>query len=60
MFGLDLLGILPSAWVVKSMKKGAYLMKAQAAVFPIARELWRFVLSTALHAIWVKRLRRME
>ena len=61
-FGLDLPAIPPYAWDVirQSMDPGANLSKAQAAIFPAARELWRFVVSTTLHAIWVERLRRME
>ena len=35
-------------------------IKAQVAVFPAARELWRFVVSATLHTIWVERLRCME
>ena len=60
-FGLDLPEITPNAWDVikKSMDTGADLSKAQAAVFPAARELWRFVVST-LQAIWLERLRCME
>ena len=60
-FELDLPGISLYAWNVikQSMDPGADLSKAQAAVFPAARELWRFVVSTTLHSIWVERLLRM-
>ena len=59
---MDLPGIPPNAWVVvkHSLNTGADLLKAQVAVFPAARELWCFVVSTTLHVIWVERLRRME
>ena len=62
MFGLDLPAIPPNAWVIvkQSMNTGDDLLKAQDEVFPAARELWRFVVSTTLHAIWVQRLRRIE
>ena len=62
MFGLDLPETPHNAWDViqQSLDPGADLSKAQAAAFPAARELWRFVVSTTLHAIWVERLRRME
>ena len=33
---------------------------AKDAVFPDVRELWRFAVSTTLHAIWLERLRRMD
>ena len=61
-FGLDLPEIQRNAWDVikQSMDPGANLSKAQAAVFLAARELWRFVVSTTLQAIWIERLRRME
>ena len=61
-FGLDLPEITPNAWDVikQSIDTGADLSKAQAAVFPAARELWRFVVSTTLQDIWLERLRRME
>ena len=42
------------------MDPGAELSEAQAAAFPVARELWRFVVSMTLHAIWAERLRRMK
>ena len=62
MFGLDLPGIPPNAWVVvkHSLNAGADLLKAQAAVFPAAQELWHFVVSTTLHAIYVECLYRIE
>ena len=62
MFGLDLPETPHNAWAViqQSIDPGADLLKAQAAAFPGARELWRFVVSTTLHAIWVERLRRMD
>ena len=44
----------------QSMGTSAAFLKAQAAVFPADRELWRFVVSTALYDIWVDHLRRME
>ena len=52
-FGLDLPEIPPNAWDVikQSMDPGSSLSKAQAEVFPGARELWRFVVSTSLQAI---------
>ena len=61
-FGLDLPGTPHNAWAViqQSLDPGADLLKAQAAAFPAARELWSFVVSTTLHAIWVERLRRMD
>ena len=61
-FGLDLTEIPPNVWVVvkHSLNTGADLLKAQAAFFPAAQELWRFVVSTTYRAIWVERLRRME
>ena len=61
-FGLDLPGIPANAWVFvkQSLHTGTDLFKSQSAVPPAARELWRFVVSTILHAIWVERLRRME
>ena len=60
-FGLDLPEIQRNAWDVikQSMDPGANLSKAQAAVFLAARELWRFVVSTSLQAIWLERLSRM-
>ena len=62
MFGLDLPEIPHNAWdvILQSMDPDADLSKAQAAAFPAAREVWRFVVSTTLHAIWVERLHRME
>ena len=61
-FGLDLPGIPLNAWVVVKhfLNTGVDLLKAQAAVFHAARELWRFVVSATLHTIWVERLRCME
>ena len=61
-FGLDLPGISPNAWVVvkHSLNTGTIVLKDHAAVFPAARELWRFVVSTTLHAIWVERPHRIE
>ena len=49
-FGLDLPEITPNAWDVikQSIDTGADLSKAQAAVFPAARELWRFVALTTV------------
>ena len=61
-FGLDLPGIPPNACVVvkHSLNTGADLLKSQAAAFPAARDLWRFVVSTTYRAICVERLRLME
>ena len=61
-FGLDLPDIPHAAWnaIKQSFHPGKDDTKAQAAVFPNSRELWRFVVSTTLHAIWVERLRRMD
>ena len=33
---------------------------AKDAVFLAVRELWRFVVLTTLHAIWLERIRRMD
>ena len=33
---------------------------ANDAVFPAACELWRFIVVSTLHAIWIERLRRIE
>ena len=61
MFGLDL-GDSANDWDVikQSMMTGADLFKSQDAVSPADRELWRFVVSTTLHAIWVERPHRIE
>ena len=32
----------------------------RAAIFPAANDLWRFVVTSTLHGIWIERLRRME
>ena len=34
--------------------------KAKSAVFHATNELWRFVISSSLHAIWIERLNRMQ
>ena len=62
MFGLDIPKIPHNAWdvILQSMDLGADLLKAQAVAFQVPRELWRFVVSTTIHAIWVERLRCME
>ena len=32
----------------------------RAVIFPAANEMWRFVVTSTLHGIWIERLRRME
>ncbi|CAI5715293.1 unnamed protein product [Peronospora destructor] len=59
---MDLPGIPSAAWdaIKHAIEPRLVSSRAKDAVFPASRELWRFVLSTTLHAIWTERLRRME
>ncbi|UIZ26809.1 hypothetical protein KXD40_001485 [Peronospora effusa] len=61
-FRMDLPSISTSAWyaIKNAIDFGANLFRAKDAVFPAARELWRFLVSTTLHSIWAERLRRLE
>ncbi|CAI5725704.1 unnamed protein product [Peronospora destructor] len=61
-FGMDITGIPSAAWdaIKHAIEPSLALSRAKDAVFQAAREQWRFVVSTTLHAIWTERLRRME
>ena len=61
-FGLELPEIPLRAWDAnkRSSTQGDEIMDAKDAVFPAARELWHFAVSTTIHAIWSELLDRME
>ena len=61
-FGMDLPSILHFAWdaIKHAIEPGVDLSRAKDAVFPEARKLWRFLVSTTLYSIWIERLRRLE
>ena len=54
--------ILNSAWdaIMNAIDRGVDLSRAKDAVFPAIREHWRFLVSTTLYSIWIKRLLRMK
>ena len=56
-FGLDLPEIPLKAWdaIKRSFTQDDEIRDAKHAVFPAARELWRFAVSTTIHAIWSER-----
>ena len=59
---MGLPGTLNLAWdaVQDSLVAPKYRSGLRAAIFPAANELWRFVVTSILHGIWIERLRRME
>ena len=52
-FGLDIPEVLHKAWdaIKRTFTQGVEMTAAKDAVFPAVRELWRFAVSTTLHAI---------
>uniref|UniRef100_M4BQ96 Uncharacterized protein n=1 Tax=Hyaloperonospora arabidopsidis (strain Emoy2) TaxID=559515 RepID=M4BQ96_HYAAE len=61
-FGMGLPGTPNLAWdaVQASLVAPKDISGLRAAIFPAANELWRFVVTSTLHGIWIERLRRME
>uniref|UniRef100_M4BUP4 Uncharacterized protein n=1 Tax=Hyaloperonospora arabidopsidis (strain Emoy2) TaxID=559515 RepID=M4BUP4_HYAAE len=61
-FGMRLPGTPNLAWdaVQASLVAPKDISGLRAAIFPAANELWRFVVTSTLHGIWIERLRRME
>ena len=61
-FAMELPGQPSAAWtaVQRSLAISVDRYKAKSAVFHAANELWRFVVSSSLHAIWIERLNRMR
>ena len=61
-FGLGPAEIPLKAWdaIKRCFTQGDEISDTKDAVFLAARELWRFAVSTTIHAIWSKRLHRME
>ena len=58
---MNLWEIPRKAWhaIERPLDPGADSSRAEAAVFPADRELWRFVVSSNLNTTWVERLHRM-
>lgn len=46
--------------IKQSIDPGEYSSEAQVAVFPADHDIWRFVVATTLHTIWVERILRIE
>ena len=61
-FGMGLSGTPNLAWdaVQASLVAPKDISGLRAAIFPAANELWRFVVTSTLHGIWIESLRRME
>ena len=61
-FGMGLPGTPNLAWdaVQASLVAPKDISGLRAAIFPAANELWRFVVTSTLHGIWIERLQRME
>ena len=60
--GMDLPSIPKFAWdaIKNAIDPGVDVSRAQDAVFPATRELWRFFVCTKLYSIWIDRFRRLE
>ena len=61
-FALKLPGQPTAAWtaVQRSLEINFDRYKSKSEVFHAANQLWRFVISSSLHAIWVEHLNRMR
>ena len=61
-FVMDLSGLPNAFWdAIKTLFNPSEVpSSAKSVVFPADRELWRFAVSTTLHAIWIECLRRIK
>ena len=61
-FGMDLPSIPKFAWdaIKNDIDPVVELSRAKDAVFPVTRELWRFLVSTTLYSICIESLCRLE
>ena len=57
---MELPGMPRAAWdaIEGILRPPGDLFRARSAEFPAASKLWRVVVATTLHAIWIERLRR--
>ena len=62
LFGMDLPRIPKFAWdaIKHDIDPDVDSSRAKDAVFPATRGLWRFLVSTTLHSIWIERLCRLK